>query len=304
VVRADKLDAFVFTSPYTWFPTGRTPTVVGVHDTISHELPQLVLPRRRDRLLWRAKERLAIRGAARLFTVSEASRRALAQRLSREEASIAVVPEAPDPLFRPLGAGEWEADLSVIGVAADERFVLCAAGGVSPHKNVETLLEAYALLDAPPHLVVAGALDDEVYASSAGRVRARVDALGLDGRVVLPGFVPDEMLAALYRQAAAVVNPSLAEGFGLPAVEAAACGAPVLLSDLPAHRETLDGAACFFDPRDAPGLARLLGELLADPERQRAVGAACRSAVQGLSWRVAGERLRDLVHGAAEEPGA
>ena len=299
-VRADTLDAFLFTSPYTWFPTGRTPTVVGVHDTISRELPELVLPRRRDRLLWRMKERLAIRGAARLFTVSEASRRSLAALLPRDEAAIAVVPEAPDPLFRPLPAGEQEVDLSVVGVTPGEQFVLCAAGGISPHKNVETLLDAYAMLDAPPRLVIAGALDDEVYASSVGGVRARIERLGLGGMVVLPGFVPDETLAALYRRAVTVVNPSLAEGFGLPAVEAAACGAPVVLSDVPAHRETLDGAACFFDPRDAPALADLLGTTLADPERRHAVGAACRAAVAGLTWQVAAERLRDLIRAAAE----
>ena len=172
--------------------------------------------------------------------------------------------------------------------------MLCAAGGVSPHKNVETLLDAYAMLDAPPRLVIAGALDDEVYASSAARVRARIDALGLGDRVVLPGFVPDEILAALYRRAVAVVNPSLAEGFGLPAVEAAACGAPVVLSDLPAHRETLGGAACFFDPRDATGAGGPARRAARRRERRHAVGAACRAAVAGLSWQVAAERLRDL----------
>jgi alpha-1,3-rhamnosyl/mannosyltransferase len=161
------------------------------------------------------------------------------------------------------------------------------------------MLDAYALLEAPPRLVVAGAIAGEQYASSAAGVRARITGLGLDERVLLPGFVTDETLAALYRRALAVVNPSLAEGFGLPAVEAAACGACVVVSDLPAHRETLDGAALFFDPRDARALAVLLRGLLADPEQRAAVGAACHGAVAGLSWRIAGERLRDLLHDVA-----
>jgi len=301
-VRRDSPDVVLFTSPYTWFPTGRARTVVGVHDTIANDLPSLVLPRRRDRVLWRAKERLAIGRAARLFTVSEASRAALAGALRRDPATIAVVPEAPDDVFRPLAPSAAEVDLTSAGLTSGEAFVLAAAGGVSPHKNVETLLEAYASLREAPRLVIAGALDDEVYASAAGSVRSRIEELGLRERVVLPGYVDDETLAALYRSAAVVVNPSLAEGFGLPAVEAAACGAAVLLSDIPAHRETLGGAACFFDPLDDRRLADLLAELLADPGRRQAVGDGCRAAVAGLSWRAAGERLRALIHDAVREP--
>jgi glycosyltransferase involved in cell wall biosynthesis len=300
-VRSDRPDVVLFASPYTWFPTPRIPSVLGLHDTITTDLPELVLPRRRDRLAWRVKERLAIRTATCLFTVSEASRAALARRLGRKGKEIAIVPEAPDPIFRPLGAGESELDLDSVGLAAAEPFVLCAAGGVSPHKNVERLIEAVALLDAPSRVVVAGALDDEAYASSAGRVRAHIAALGLTERVLLPGFVDDAILAALYRRATVVVNPSLAEGFGLTVVEAAACGAAVLASDLQAHRETLGDAACFFDPRDTEALAYRLGELLRDADLRDAVAARCRAVVSSLTWHAAAVRLRELVHAAASE---
>lgn len=298
-VRSDRPDVVLFPSPYTWFPTSGIPTVLGIHDTIPHDLPGLVLPSRRDRALWRAKERLALRSATRVFTVSESSRRALRPLLADTE--IAIVPEAPDHVFRLLHAGEQEVDLTTVGLAAGEPFVLCAAGGVSPHKNVETLLDAYGQLQGAPRLVVAGSLDDEVYASSAASVRGRVAALGLEGCVLLPGFVSDEVLAGLYRSATLVVNPSLAEGFGLTAVEAAACGAPVLLSDLPAHRETLGDAARFFDPRDPAALASLLDGLLRDDERRLDIATRCRAAVAPLSWEVAAERLRELVHAAAQE---
>lgn len=298
-VRSDDPDVVLFTSPYTWFPAGRRPTVVGIHDAIAHEHPRLVLPRRLDRARWLVKERLALRGAARVFTVSEASRQALAARLRRDASSIGVVPEAPDAVFRPPADGGAELDIGDAGVPPGEPFVLCAAGGISPHKNVETLVEAMALVRAPARLVVAGALDDEAYASSLDAVHRLVSERDLRGRVLFPGFVADELLAALYRRAAVVVNPSLAEGFGLTAVEAAACGAPVVLSDIPAHRETLGPAAAFFDPRQPRPLAALLDELLGDDAGRRRLGAACLEAVSGLTWQIAGARLRELVHAAA-----
>jgi alpha-1,3-rhamnosyl/mannosyltransferase len=298
-VRADAPDVVLYPSPYTWFPPGARPTVLGVHDVIAREHPGLVLPRRRDRVLWQAKEGLALRRATRLFTVSEASRRALADRLGRPAARIGLVPEAPDPVFRPRQPGDADPPLRPLGVPDSEPFVLCAAGGISPHKNVEALVQAVAACASAPWLVIAGALGDEEYASSLAGVRRRIDELGLGERVVLPGYVPDETLAALYRAATLVVNPSLAEGFGLTAVEAAACGAPVVLSDIPAHRETLGAAAAFVDPRDTSAIAALLDELLGDAAWRARLAEACRAAVASLTWEEAGRRLRDLVHDAA-----
>jgi glycosyltransferase involved in cell wall biosynthesis len=293
-VRADAPDAFLVTSLLTYVPIPGVRLVVGLHDTIPRELPELVLPDRRARALWRLKERDAVRRAARLFTVSAASRAALAKAFGLPPERLAVVPEAPDPVFTDVAGAE-----PPLPVGPAEPFVLCAAGGISPHKNVETLLEAYARLNhGAPRLVVVGALADETYASSASSVTARAARLGLGDRVVFPGYVPDEVLAALYRRATVVVNPSRAEGFGLTAVEAAACGAPLLLSDLPAHRETLGRAALLFDPLDAGELASRLGELLADEALRARVARRCAEAVSGRSWSAAGLALAGLVHGA------
>jgi len=293
-VRADAPDAFLVTSLLTYVPIPGVPLVVGLHDTIPHELPELVLPDRRARALWRLKERDAIRRAARLFTVSSASRASLAKAFGLPPERLSVVPEAPDPVFTRAAGAE-----PPLPVPPGEPFVLCAAGGISPHKNVETLLEAYArLTDGAPRLVVVGALGDETYASSASSVGARASRLGLGDRVVFPGYVPDDVLAALYRRATVVVNPSRAEGFGLTAVEAAACGAPLLLSDLPAHRETLGRAALLFDPLDAGELAARLDELLADEGLRSRVARRCAEAVAGRSWAAAGLALSKLVHAA------
>jgi len=300
--RAERLDAFLFPSVYTFFPVIGVPTVVGIHDAITHELPGLTLASRRDRLAWRAKETFALRTAAAIFTVSEASRTALAERFGLRPEKVQVVPEAPDEVFFPRSQDAVEATRRDVGLAPGEPY-FAFAGGISPHKNVETLLRAYATLassrDGVPRLVVVGDLEADPYLSSTRSVRALIASLGLEPSVLLPGYVEDETLAALYSGAAAVVIPSLAEGFGLPAIEGAACGAPMVLSDLPAHRETMDGAAVFFPPRDASTLAAALAAVLDDPEHTRRVAERGRERAQGRSWDAAVEPLRELVVAAA-----
>jgi glycosyltransferase involved in cell wall biosynthesis len=297
-VHRERLDAFLFPSTYTWFPVLATPTLVGLHDTILEDLPELTVPTRRTRTLARLKERLAVRRATRLFTVSEASRASLAQQLGISPDRLAVVPEAPDPVFAPRAGDALQAGLAAGGIGRYDRFFLFW-GGISPHKNAETLIEAYAILrsrqERSPLLVLAGDLEGDPYLSAADAIRGQIARHGLERYVRLPGFVEDETLACLCSAATAVVLPSLAEGFGLPAVEAAACGAPVLLSDLPAHRETLDGAALFFPPRDEHALAEFLGHLANDDALRGDLSRRGRAAVAHLTWDAAADRLRELL---------
>jgi glycosyltransferase involved in cell wall biosynthesis len=293
-VRRDRTEAFLFPSLQTYFPVFGTPTVVGLHDTIPEELPQLTLGSRRARTFWHAKQGWAIRRAARLFTVSEASRQALAMRLGLAPDRLALVPEAPDPVFATRSPDEVAKARGAVGLKTDEPFFLYA-GGISPHKDVETLIAAFANV-RQGRLVVVGDLESETYLSAAASVRNAIAAHRVSDDVLLPGYVDDETLAGLYSGAAAVVIPSLGEGFGLPAVEAAACGAPLVLSDLPAHRETMDGAALYFPPGDADALARRLREVLSEP---RDLGERARRAVGGRTWDAAAQRLRELLGDAA-----
>jgi glycosyltransferase involved in cell wall biosynthesis len=292
-----RFDALVFPSVYTYFPSVGVPSIVGVHDLIAADFPELTLPSRRARAFWEVKQRTAVRLARRLFTVSEASRSELSSRLGVPAAKLAVVPEAADPVFGPRAQSQINGALAPLGLAGT-RYLL-HAGGVSPHKGVETLLDAFADVRGTASdlkLVVAGALDGETYLSSAGSVRAKIAQLGLGDAAVLPGFVPDETLACLYAGAAAVVLPSLAEGFGLPAVEAAACGAPVVLSDIPAHRETLGDEAIFFAPRDVEALAERLCQLLGSEMLRRSLAERGRQRVARYTWDASAEALRGLVH--------
>lgn len=302
--RRASLDAFLFPSNYTYFPVPRVPTVVGIHDTIADDLPGLAMPGFRARLLWGLKQRAALRSARRVFTVSEHSRASVGKRFGIPLDDLVVVPEAPDPVFRPPTPAEEERSRQASGLDAAEGFLLYA-GGISPHKNIPTLVRAYAALarerpDAP-RLVLVGDLQRETYVSAAREVRQLVDELGLDGRVLFPGFVPDETLAALYGSATVVVLPSLAEGFGLPAVEAAACGAPMVVSDLPPHRESLGDAAIYFPPTDAGTLQRELARLLDDEPRRSELGARARAHVSELTWDATAERLMALLREVVED---
>jgi glycosyltransferase involved in cell wall biosynthesis len=291
-----RFDAFLFPSVYTYFPSVGAPTVVGIHDLIADDFPYLTVPSRRARAFWRLKQQAAIRLARRLFTVSASSQREISARLRIAPAKLAIVPEAPDPVFCPRSAEEIEREARSVGLAPGERYLLFA-GGISPHKNVETLIDAFAMLEGTK-LVLVGALHD-TYVSSAASVRSRIEKLGLTSDVLLPGYVSDDTLAGLYSGAAAVVLPSLAEGFGLPAVEAAACGAPVVLSDIPAHRETLGNEALFFPARDAARLAEQLEQLLGSEVLRRSLAERGHRHVARYTWDAAGEALREVVHGAA-----
>ena len=252
------------------------PTLVGVHDTIAEDHPDLTFPTRRARLLWSLKQRIAIRTAARpLHRLAGGARRDRATdwHLARE-----VADRAGGARSGVLSRGAQTRSLAALqplGLSAERGFVLYA-GGISPHKNIETLIDAYAGViddrDSAPHLVLVGDLEGETYLSAAD-LRAATDRRHTESgtQVVLPGFVSDETLACLYTAATAVALPSLAEGFGLPAVEAAACGAPVVLSDLPAHRESLGDGGLYFPARDAGALGAALTTMLDDGSARAAL---------------------------------
>ncbi|MDX6511378.1 MAG: hypothetical protein QOE36_882, partial [Gaiellaceae bacterium] len=263
--------------------------------------PDLLLRNRRAAVLFRLKARVALRQASIVFTVSEASRRAVGRCFGIDTGSIAVVGCAPDAVFRPRSDAEVASARDAVGLDSRDPLFVYAAG-INPHKNIETLVDAFARVrpnGVTPRLVIAGELRHEPYVSAVAAVRDRVRAQGLGARVLLPGFISDATLASLYTDATAAIVPSLAEGFGLPAVEAAACGTPVLLSDLPAHHETLGDAALYFASRDANGLHRLLERMLAEPRLRAPLGLAGRRAVSSLSWDTGALHLAGLMRAAA-----
>jgi len=175
-----------------------------------------------------------------------------------------------------------------------ERFVL-AVGAHRPHKNYETLLKAMSLMPGDVPLVIVGCLDP----AFRSPVPSLVDSLGLADRVRLVPAVGDDWLPALYRAASAFALPSLAEGFGLPALEAMAAGVPLVASDIPVLREVCAGAAALVPPRDAAAWAAALTTALAGghavAERVRA-GAAVAAAA---TWERGGRALGELLTAVA-----
>lgn len=291
------IDLIYFPSIYTFFPvTGRLKVVVAIHDTIAERHPTLIFPHWRARLLWTLKVRWAIWQADLVTTVSEAAKHAIAEQFRIRAEAIRVVSDAVDPTFRPLGGDpRTQSILAKYGLRS-ERFILYV-GGLSPHKNLTTLIDAYARLlrregCGDPRLVLVGDFQDDVFYSSYPAVQEMVRRLGLATRVVFAGFVPDAELVHLYNAAQALVLPSFDEGFGLPVLEAMACGIPVVASRIPALLGVAGDAGLFFDPRAPDDLAHCLSELLMNAQLRQALGRRGLSRAQQFSWeRSAGAAL-------------
>src|SRR5256714_8937004 len=146
-VQRDALDAYLFPAVYAHVPVFGLPTILGVHDLIATELARLTLPTRRARVSWRLKQGLAVRRATVLFTVSEASRAAIARRFGVPEEEIAIVRPAVDPVFHPRSEEEVAAARARVGLGSGDRFFVYGAG-ISPHKRIDTLVEAVAGCEA------------------------------------------------------------------------------------------------------------------------------------------------------------
>lgn len=245
----------------------RTAIVLTVHDLALLRFPALGTSALR-RLVGRVASGAA---AARLIVaVSESTARDLRDLLGLPTRRLRVVYPGCGRLFRPLGVDECR------GVLARHRVqppYLLHVGTLEPRKNLVHLLRAYqrvrGTLADPPSLVLAGA-----FGWGAAAVRAAIDDLALSEHVRLTGHVPTGDLPALYSAASLFVYPSRYEGFGFPALEAMACGTPVLTSDVSSLPEVVGDAAIRVDPDDTTALAEAIVRVLSDP----ALGAALRQA--------------------------
>lgn len=263
--------------------------VATVHDVIPLILPETFTLR--HRLVARAALARVRRKADLVIVPSLAVKDDVERRLGLPADRVVVTPEGCEPRFRPAAAR------TVAEVAARYRLpprYLLAVGVQDPRKNLTALLQAFARLrrhgdiDAGVQLVLAG---------TQGRLAAplarTVRTLGLESAVVLPGFIDDDDLPAVYSGAAVFVFPSLYEGFGLPVLEAMACGAPVVTSNAASMAEVAGGAAMLVDPRDVAGLAAAVAQVLHDERlRERLRGAGLARARQ-FSWKTAARQTLD-----------
>lgn len=287
-----RLDLIYFPATYSFFPVWNAgKVVVTMHDTLALAHPEWVFPDGKGRRAWQLKEQLAVRWSDRIVTVSEAARRDLLAWFRLPDRRVRVVSEGPEAVFTPADEGTaTDAVLRSRGIEPGTRYLLYV-GGLSPHKNLVRWIEAFAqAAPAEVRLVLVGDFAD-VFHTHVPALREAVTRTNLGDRVLFTGFVPDAELAHLYRRAYALAMPSLMEGFGLPPVEAMACGTPVLSSRAGSLPEVVGDAGVFFDPTDVAAMARAIRNLLDDPaERDRLAGLAL-SRSRRFTWEAAAQSL-------------
>jgi glycosyltransferase involved in cell wall biosynthesis len=256
----------------------KCPTILSIHD-----LSQLLYPETHlAQSVRRARYRLPLmaRAATKIITATEHVKKEVVEHLKIDAAKIAVTPYAPRPAFRPLLRSETEETRTRLGI--EENFVLFV-GTIEPRKNLITLLRAIAEVlrstDLRPQLVIAGQKG-----WLTGETMNYIESEGLGERVKLTGYISDEDLRALYSSCAVCVYPSLYEGFGLPPLEAMACGAPVIASNVPSLSEAIGQAAYLVSPADVEGLAGALVKMLRDEAERSHFSRAGLAHASQFTW--------------------
>lgn len=303
-VARERVDVFFSPSVYTYFPLPPgLPAVVTIHDAIAERFPELTLPSRRARLFWRAKVRLALWQCRLVLTVSDYAADEIAVVLGVSRERLRVTSEAPAGVYlAPRDPPAIAAAARRLGLPPGARWIVYV-GGFNPHKHVDLLVRSHAALAAgrtdPPHLLLVGTRDADVFHGALGAIDTAIAASGTTRLVHWTGFVPDEELRHLHAGAVASVLPSASEGFGLPAVEAAACGTPVIATTASPLPQLLEGGGIFVAPGDTDALTVALATLADDEGGGRAMGAVARQRAAALSWpasaRVALAALREAA---------
>jgi glycosyltransferase involved in cell wall biosynthesis len=272
-------DVLLSTNSYLTAWLAPLPTVLEIYDMVAFD-PALS-PSRRARAIERATLGPALRRAAGALCISQATAGAVAARFPWAATKLTVAPLGASPALRP------DADMVL-----PDRFVL-AVGTLEPRKNLPRLVEAYRALPDPLQaahpLLVAGRVGWDA-ATTIESLR------GLGDRCRLLGPVSDAELAALYDRCTVFAFPSLAEGFGLPVLEAMQGGAAVLTSDRSSLPEVGGDAVEYVDPTDAASIRVGLERLLRDPGRRTALRIAARERAAQFSW----ERHAELTLRALE----
>lgn len=272
-----------------------TPIVVTVHDVSFLERPEFFPPARRVQL--RTTVSSTVRRAARILTPSQFSRSCILRHFRLPPDRVVVVPNAVSPEFRPTPYEQARARVRErFGV--EHPYVLMV-GDLQPRKNQAGLVRAFAELlrrepALPHHLVIVGKHNGYVEV-----VRREAERCGVSERVHFTGFIADQDLVAVYGGCDILAFPSFYEGFGIPILEAMACGRAVACSNVSAMPEVADGAAILFDPHSTLEMASAMGDLLLDRElRQRMERLGLQRAGQ-FSWELSAVKTLEVYHEVA-----
>jgi glycosyltransferase involved in cell wall biosynthesis len=280
--KADLLHMTTYVTP-PWSPC---PMVVTIHDLSFLEYPHA--------FSWRVRTMLttlvpgSVKRAARVIAVSEWTKQDLIRRYGLPPDKIVVTPEAPPPGFTRLS----DAQRLPLPPGVVEPFVL-AVGNLEPRKNLRRLIEAFGLGVREHGFLGQLVLVGQAH-MRAGDARLAAREAGVESRVVFTGFVTQDNLALLYNRASLFVYPSLYEGFGLPPLEAMACGCPVLASNVTAMPEVLGDAALLVNPLSVAALAEGMMAVLSRPELAANLREKGLTRAAGYSWKATAAATREV----------
>lgn len=268
------LHGTAFALPLAW----RGPSIVTVYDLAFLRHPETF--HRSNRLYLRAATVWSTRRARRVIAISSFTARELHELLRVPEEKIAVIYSGVDDRFAPAPVEAQRAARAKYGL---DRPYFISVGTLEPRKNLVTLIEAYACLLQTRHDV-----PDLILAGKPGwlfaPIFARIRTLGLESRVRTTGYVHEADLPALYSGAVALVYPSVYEGFGLPPLEAMACGTPVLASNTTSLPEVVGDAGLLITPNDVAAWTHGLEELMQDRELTRRLRARGLARATRFRW--------------------
>jgi glycosyltransferase involved in cell wall biosynthesis len=281
-------------------PTGRTPAILTVHDLSFMRLPQFFVAGFRDYLEGAVLR--AVKRATHILADSQCTCRDLMELMAVEPQRVSVLYPGVEPRFEPVQDTEILSQVrSRYGLS--QRFIL-GLSTLQPRKNFEGLIEAFGLLLAAranePEFVdldlVIGGGKGWMYEG----LSSRVERLGLAERIHFIGFVDDDDLPALYSLASAFAFPTWYEGFGLPVLEAMACGTPVIAADNSSLPEVVGDAGLLVDAADPVALSTALIRVLTDRGLEAHLAMAGRRQSRRFTWERAAQQLLDLYRSFAE----
>lgn len=254
-------------------------SVITVHDLAFLIYPQILT---KESIRYYSQIEEAVERADHIIAVSEWTKKDLVERLGAPETKITVVYEAAEEIYRPIDPQEARCKVQEL-FGLDQRFILFVST-IEPRKNVPTLLKAFKIVRErcreEVKLVLVGGkgwLSENVF--------EMVDKLNLRRDVVFLGFVPTEKLLYLYNAASLLAHPALYEGFGLPILEAMACGLPVVASNVSSIPEVTGSAAMLVDPEDEEALAAAIRRILKEPEFAQALKEKGLRRASLFSWK-------------------
>ncbi len=298
------LDVFFFPTVYSFYPLlKRLPTLITFCDATPENHPNLIFPTRRSQFFWRVKTRWAVRQASRILTISESAKSQIAAAFRLPTSVIEVISLGPSQAFAPIK------DLTLVRSVLEkyrlptDRPLILYVGGISPHKNLQGLLLALTHVGehttAGWHLVIVGDYENDSFLGCYRELVEQSLQLGLEDRITFTGYVTSQDLPALYCGARMFVLPSFNEGFGLPIVEAMACGVPVAASRRGSIPEVLGQAGVMFEPEDHGAMARSIGQLLEDDGLRSHLRDQGLERSKQFSWGRAARKTIQLLKGIA-----